>query len=252
MLQTEDCGPLVVDLRELICLPVFVHGCYRHQLPEDHVLGQLLHPGMTVFDVGANIGYYTAYISRRVSPGGTVVAVEPMPRALRLLEMNAALCQPPAIVEAAAVGPEPGTCHIREMKKLDISFVQFDESADGVTVPVITIDQLSEKYGHPDLLKIDVEGAEMLALGGASKTLSTTPLPIVMIEYVSVNAAQFGAYSLEELLQKFDASRFRFFRIAKPGRLVAKGYDSPEATNDYLAVPVNRMAEIAPLLAGAQ
>src|ERR1017187_4596394 len=86
------CGPMYLDFRELICLPIFVHGYYKHQFPEDLVLNRLLCAGMNVFDIGANIGYYTAFFSLRVKSHGRVVSVEPMPRALRLLKKNAQLC----------------------------------------------------------------------------------------------------------------------------------------------------------------
>jgi hypothetical protein len=68
VVDTDYCGPVCLDLRESVCIPIFVHGCYRHQVPEDRILNHLLKAGMRVFDIGANIGYYTIFISRRVDP----------------------------------------------------------------------------------------------------------------------------------------------------------------------------------------
>jgi hypothetical protein len=52
VVDAYSCGSIYLDFRELICLPVFVHGCYRHQLPEDRILDYLLKAGMKVFDIG--------------------------------------------------------------------------------------------------------------------------------------------------------------------------------------------------------
>jgi FkbM family methyltransferase len=250
VIDTDQCGRVCLDFRELICLPLFVHGCYKHQLSEDNVLSHLLRPGMKVFDIGANIGYYTAYISRRVKDRGLVVAVEPMPRALRLLKKNELLCGANVVVRHAAVGPEPGQAEMSEMHKLDLSFVRFGQTNGGSSVDVITIDQLTIEHGTPDLLKIDVEGAELLALQGAAATLSDGSAPILMIEYIAENAARFGAYHLADLLRYFPKSRFKTYRIVVPGRLreLSKKEGTARATNDYLAVPLDKLAVVESLV----
>src|SRR5579863_10414474 len=55
VVNTNLCGDICLDLRERVCIPIFVHGCYRHQIPQDRILDHLLRPGMRVFDIGANI-----------------------------------------------------------------------------------------------------------------------------------------------------------------------------------------------------
>jgi FkbM family methyltransferase len=70
--------------RELIALG-------ERELEQKWILARELEPGMRVFDLGANIGYYTVMMARLVGPGGRVHAVEPCPGNFELLERNVAL-----------------------------------------------------------------------------------------------------------------------------------------------------------------
>src|ERR1700722_13063007 len=147
VIETDQCGPVCIDLRERVCIPLFVHGCYRHQTPQDRVLDALLKPGMTVFDVGANIGYYPEIFSRSVG-AGRVVAVEPTNRAFRLLRRNSQLCNGDTLIMQAAIGSTPGIASFHEQRNLDTSFVEFGKSGDSSSIAVRTIDELSREYGE--------------------------------------------------------------------------------------------------------
>lgn len=243
-LQLEDVGQFVVDLRESVCAPLFARGCYTHQLPEDIILNSVCREGMTVFDIGANIGYYTSFFSRRVGVAlGKVVAVEPMPRALALLAKNKSLNV--EIVESA-IGREPGKARLHQMSSLDTSFVEFGFGrAQGVSVT--TIDELSNKYGAPDLIKIDVEGAELAALEGARNTLTTASPPFVMFEYIDDNAQKFGSYGLEDIAEMLSPD-YAIVRVIAPGRLAPMRQCLRGVTNDYLAIPLSRQSSVSSLL----
>jgi FkbM family methyltransferase len=193
---------------------------------------------MTVFDIGANIGYYAKVISASLKQQGSIVCVEPMPRALVLLRKNAALCEVPISIESCAVGEVPGRAELLEKNALDVSTVVFaSKSAASVrSTTVVTIDDLATKHGPPHMIKIDVEGAELIALKGAQQLLRQRDL-IVMFEYIPRNADNFGGYSIEQIVAAFP-SRYRVFRIGHPQNL----YDyrmigKSTLTDDYLAVP---------------
>jgi len=63
--------------------------CYReHEPTATALLKTFLREGMTILDIGANIGYYALLEARSVGPSGRVVAVEPEPRNAALLRRN--------------------------------------------------------------------------------------------------------------------------------------------------------------------
>ena len=243
-------GSLWLDLRESACIPLYREGGYRHALPSHHILARFLSEAMTVFDVGANIGYFTAFFSRHLPRGGRVIAFEPMPRALRLLGLNAQLCPGEIIVIPSAVGPASGIARCQERPQLDTSYVTFDSAASqGARVDVVTLDAAAERYGQPDLVKLDIEGAELLALRGATNILSNQHPPIVLVEYIEPMAARFGVYSLAQLCEVFSGNGdYEIYRVCQPGVLCAADAvedHGPEVTSDWLAVPGCKRALVA-------
>ena len=154
-----------------------VHGNY--EMTVQLCLQETLSPGDVVFDVGANEGFFTLLAGRLVEPGGFVVAFEPSPRNLRRLRSNLRLnsldCVQvlpvaasdrtgrdtllitrygggPTLMSAGEVPPD----FIRRKR---VGTVRIDDLV-GKTLPL------------PDVVKIDVEGAEGLVLDGMNRTLS--------------------------------------------------------------------------------
>lgn len=114
-----------------------LHGFLRKTLPMARL----------IFDVGGYIGY-DALLFAANSPG-RVVTFEPSADNARLLEANVE--QNPSLSERIALSP----LAIR------------GEGGDGAT----TLDATSERFGAPDLVKIDIDGGELDALSGGLKTL---------------------------------------------------------------------------------
>lgn len=143
-----------------------------------------LAPGMTVFDVGANAGYYTVLAGRRVGPTGRVVAIEPLLCNVQHLARNVALNRLDNVaIVTAAVSDHFGVanfalganCAMGHLADDDMSEIRTGAHASAplTLVATITLDSLVDRIGRqPDLVKIDVEGAEMEVLRGAVDTLS--------------------------------------------------------------------------------
>lgn len=147
---------------------------------------EILRPGQTVFDVGANIGYYTLLASRQVGPSGRVLAFEPSARNISYLYRHLALNG------ADNVTLIPMACSDR------LALARFVAGADCATgrlasdgarpgdarfeyVATVTVDQMVTETGLvPDVLKVDVEGAEEQVLKGAAHTLSNAR-PVVLL-----------------------------------------------------------------------
>jgi FkbM family methyltransferase len=153
-------------------------GWYDHDwtpLPELALLGKgALRPGARVFDLGAHQGIVAMLLARLVGPTGLVVAVEALPHNARLCALNAERNGLPQVrVESVAVSDRPGTVELA----LELNAHVKSAATTNLTarVPAVTVDELAERHGRPDVLLIDVEGHECHALRGAAATLQHRP-----------------------------------------------------------------------------
>ncbi|MBF0587530.1 MAG: FkbM family methyltransferase [Magnetococcales bacterium] len=140
------------------------------------LLGQILQPGQTVLDIGANIGTHTLFFSQQVTGKeqiGVVHAFEPQRLAYQMLCANLAINERLNVfTHQVAVGDAPGetlipAIHPRE--KINFSGLPAIGYEQGETVSVVTIDGLNLPACH--LIKIDVEGMESRVLNGARETI---------------------------------------------------------------------------------
>ena len=149
------------------------HGCWlgTYERRTQRLFSRQLSPGDVVFDVGAHVGFYSLLASRLAGPQGRVVAFEPLPRNVELLERHVA-CNGASnvLVVRAAVGERTGQERFDD--KGDPSMGAL--AAEGELVDLVCIDDLVEegKVPPPRLVKIDVEGAESRVLEGAAATLA--------------------------------------------------------------------------------
>lgn len=133
-------------------------------------------PGMTVFDVGAHAGYYTLMLSRLVGPEGRVFAFEANPenanKLRRHLQINR--IKNVELIEAA-VSDRNGTAFfdinagLRKYGHMGAKYGYMGELAESGT-PVRTV--VLDDFPVPDLMKMDIEGAETRAFVGAPRLLS--------------------------------------------------------------------------------
>jgi FkbM family methyltransferase len=146
------------------------HDSFREiWLNEDYTaFGQILAPGDTVIDVGANVGCFTLLASRRVGPNGRVIALEPDPDTYRQLCKNLALSKVENVVAMqAAMAAEPGEALLFSEANCRYSslYANVDQrvaEAPGTTVTTNTLDRIMEAEGveRCNYLKLDCEGAE--------------------------------------------------------------------------------------------
>ena len=150
------------------------------------VFRRFLRSGMHVIDIGANIGYFTMLAARLVGPKGSVLAVEPNPRNVRLLEASRREngFEHVGIMQVAA-GREPGLLVLNTSYSNGTTAPPPD-TINAVlaaeTVPCVKIDTLLPAGGQIDFIKIDVEGAEYNALLGCQETIRRSR-PIIVSEF---------------------------------------------------------------------
>jgi FkbM family methyltransferase len=135
-------------------------------------LKQLLHPGMTFCDVGANFGIFTLLASRIVGASGSVFSFEPVKENREVLERNIARNNARNVfVSDKAVSDKVGIARIFLSKDAGCHSISSEPlNSDGkfVDVDVTTLAEF-DKIKRIDVLKIDVEGAELEVLSGLGK-----------------------------------------------------------------------------------
>ncbi len=152
-----------------------------------------LKSGARVFDLGAHQSVIAMKLAAVVGKTGQVVAVEANPHNARVSQKNQELNQLHQLtVVPAAIAAKPG--------ELLFSDDWGDQKVGSgtVKVPAITIDSMTQKYGTPDVLFIDVEGFECEALEGAKKTLETRPDLYIEV-HTGIGLEQFGG-SVDKVL----------------------------------------------------
>jgi FkbM family methyltransferase len=144
--------------------------------------------GMVVYDIGANVGFFSVLLARLVGPGGQVYSFEPSPANARQILYNARLNGFSNIhVDVAAVGQSDGKVAFRltdfsTTGKLE-SVGTVDVQTDVIAARMRQLDAMISRgdIPPPALIKMDVEGAESEILKGATDVLQTAR-PILLIE----------------------------------------------------------------------
>jgi FkbM family methyltransferase len=151
-----------------------VHSCWigSYELEKQRAFAQVVHPGETVFDLGANVGFYTLLASELVGPSGHVYAFEPVPRNLLHLRQHVALNGLMNVTEIQAAVCDASGCHRFQLHPSAAMGHLADEGA--IEVNTVTLDHFVFEVGAapPNSIKIDVEGAEFSVLQGAREVLA--------------------------------------------------------------------------------
>lgn len=133
---------------------------------------QIVQPGMTVVEAGANIGVHTIALAAMVGANGRVIAFEPQRVVFQMLCANLALNGIETVeAHCAAVGQTPGKISVppRDYRSPgNFGAVELTRTG-GEKVEVVSIDSLGLHACH--LIKADVEGMEVAVLRGARRTI---------------------------------------------------------------------------------
>jgi FkbM family methyltransferase len=195
-------------------------GTYEQDLQT--AVRDLVRPAMTAYDLGANIGYVTLLLAKAVGEEGHIIAFEPLPANLERLEEHVsrnALSERVTIVPAAAADRR-GTrrFYVRasgEMGKLEGAAGRSLRNERSIQVRTIDLDSYvaGSHERPPDVIKIDVEGGEVLALPGMRRLLRRAR-PAILLEVHGPEAAkvvweelQNAGYGLHELRRPYPEVR---------------------------------------------
>ncbi len=196
--------------------------------------------GQVVFDVGANVGLHTAYLSRLVGPEGKVFAFEPNP-ALKQGLSRTCKSLGNAHLFSLALSNECGQRPLYVPADHTMASLRKWQPAAEIQCKVSTLDSLN--LPQPSFIKCDVEGAELNVFQGARCILDRPDAPIVLFEVNQHNVAAFGrgVTAAIEFLQGLRTD-YQFFEIAEEdGAMSPLGKLS--CTN-VLAIPASITTEV--------
>lgn len=189
----------------------------RHEAETTQHFRRLIQPGMTILDVGAHVGYYSRIASRLTGEKGQVVCFEPHPKNRGYLENNTAGAANVQIFPVAAAEVE-GTAELYDYLMMSASgSLHYDESLRDVQRQQLTESDYSPRIaaGHQvekfivrtapiddclaerginavDLVKMDIEGAELGALRGMKRTIAQSPGLSLIMEFNPMGLRAFG------------------------------------------------------------
>lgn len=152
------------------------HGCWlgSYEYAKQRAFSAAIKRGHSVYDLGANVGFYSLLASVLVGPGGRVFSFEPVPRNIKFLrthlEMNGVSnCS----VWEVAVGRCEGTAGFDAGTNPSTGHLTV-KSSGTFTVRTVSLDSLvsSGELSPPNVIKCDIEGGEYDALTGAADILA--------------------------------------------------------------------------------
>ena len=220
-----------------------VLGDHLNSVLADHLVARIGLPGKTFVDVGGHIGSVASAALKHGA--GKVIIFEAIPEKAERLKANF----PSSVIHAVALGETTGEVPFF-VHPQQSGYSSLDKSGDGlieIRVPLRMIDDLVTE-SDVDVMKIDVEGAELGVLRGGEKMLARCR-PVIMFESGPENVL---GYTKEAMWEWLDGQGFA---LLTPDRLAHTGppasmevfLDShlfPRRTTNYFAVPNERVDEI--------
>jgi len=205
-----------LDLSDFIQRRIYSGSFERLQ---SKIVRSHLRPGMTCFDVGANVGYYTALFAQAVGSGGRVFSFEPsdyaFPRLQAMIERNRLTWVRPvklAVTDSIGQGVLYGGVQEDALGNHTATMVKNSNPAQTI-VETTTLDVFCDQFGieRIDFLKVDVDGFEPAVIAGAQSLLNQGRISHVLIECNEEWLGQVGTNSTNviEELRKHGMTRAR-------------------------------------------
>ncbi len=250
----RDAWRLVTPLGDRLWIPKSGSGAliYYQGFSEPETarfLQRVLGPGMIFLDVGAHFGEYTLMAARLTGSSGAVHAFEPQPSLFALLEANVRENRAANVtLNRCAVADREGDAVFWERTELASSSLAGTGAPDGsvaraYTVPVCTLDGYCARHAiRPDLVKVDVEGAERAVLLGSAGLCSLSPeqAPIWLLEYSPSAGVRVGEPAAR-ILDTLAAFGYRWFTLTADGMPSEAAGPLPESATVNLVASKRRL-----------
>jgi FkbM family methyltransferase len=193
-----DAGELWFPDDDKVMLP-YIQSTGTWEPTEGALLRPLLRPDTRFLDVGANVGYFSAFVAREC-PHGTIDAVEPDARNVALLRMNMWQHAPHARIHPVALG------NTRAVAALRLDAVNYGNTrigGDSAATQLAALIPGDELFAGRvfDVVKIDVQGYELEVMQGLQRTLRASERVAVVVEFFPEAIKDRGLRPLDVLAQ---------------------------------------------------
>lgn len=218
--ETKDRGRMVLQLDDLMQFPVF-YNIFEAQYKT--CLDAILHDAKVVIDVGANIGQYALYFAFH---GKKVFAFEPMPSMIERLNTHIAMnnISDKITLVTKALTSSNGTLKFSLPKAENSGTAstvlgRSQNTDELIEVEGITLDDYLASInfqGSVDLIKIDIEGAELFALQGMKNLLSSQNKPVLILE-MNDDMMKMAGYTPDGVVEFLKPFGYQAYEITRSG-----------------------------------
>jgi len=198
-----------------------------HEQGEVKFLESIAEEGMNVIDIGANIGITTVAIAKRIGRGDKLYSFEPIPEYFNILKKNISSNGLGNVkVHELAVTDRVGEAYFYQ-KGLSSGIV-FEEGVEKFEVSTTTVDRFlsDEEIERIDVINMDCEGSELLALKGAKETLRKNKVKI-FCEIHHDFLKQLGQ-SIEDLVEYLQSLEFQVQSVSLDNLKVGSNFEKCE------------------------
>lgn len=191
-------------------------GCWlgSYEFPKQKAFASFVREGDVVYDLGANVGFYSLLVARLAGKTGTIFSFEPFPRNIFYINRHIALNNIKNIkIIEAAVASKNGEGFFTSSESPSAGMISRQES--DIKIKIISLDSMLEG-GHvlpPDVIKMDIEGAEYEALLGGEGLLKKY-MPVIIFATHSpelriscINFLKGIGYSVEAISPNADVNK---------------------------------------------
>jgi FkbM family methyltransferase len=214
------------DNRSIIVNPAtftyqFVYFLGEYEPAITNIISKVVRKDDVCFDIGANIGWYTTLLQTLVSENGSIHAFEPVPSSIETLKANIALNKnaDKVVLNEFALGDEEKVINIYNSASEPDGHASIskskNEDAEVIPIHMKTADSYLEtgNIKEVNFVKLDIEGAELFMLKGASNILKQSRPPIWVIEMALDTSEKLGYLpnDLIELIRK--QAEYDFYAI---------------------------------------
>lgn len=243
--KTIDGQNLLIDTTNKSYKYVYFLGDYEAAISD--IFRKIVESGDICFDIGANIGWYTTLFQKLVGPEGRVHSFEPIPPIFEHLDRNVRLNSPPGnvMLNNAALGNEEGSVDVHVFSSLPhghssiatFGYTDFETYQSKIT----TLDLYLSNHdiGKVSLVKMDVEGAELMVLKGAATLFEQKRPPVLEIEMALATTRGFG-YLPNDLIEFIRSKAdYDFYSIDESRCLLRQihGFASDDIGANVLCLP---------------